>query len=235
VLELRDPVASGTHLFTSVWAIFATLLLRRLTRGDRPRRFSVTVFGLSMVILYGASGLFHGLQLPQVELRVFQKIDQSAIYLLIAGTCTPIMTMLLSGLFRKWLLAGVWLMALAGIGCLWLLPKAPHALMVSLYLGMGWFGFLGIWHYYLAVGFRAVLWVIGGGALYTFGAICELTKWPVIWPGVIRAHEVLHIVDMGASFCYFVFVVRYVIWFRPQPVPSSVKDPVSRGVLALEG
>src|SRR4029077_13654258 len=106
--------------------------------------------------LYAASGLFHGLQLPRSELRIFQQIDQSAIYLLIAGTCTPVMGILLSGRLRKYLLMGIWLMAAAGIACLWLLPKVPHSLTVSLYMGMGWLGLSAIWPYYQAVGLRGI-------------------------------------------------------------------------------
>jgi hemolysin III len=214
------------------------MLLWRLTGGNLRRRLSVTLFGLSMVVLYAASGLFHALQLPPTELRPFQKIDQSAIYTLIAGTCTPIMALLLSGAYRKWMLAGVWLMAFAGIACLWFLPKAPHWVMVSLYLGMGWFGFSGIWHYYQAVGILGVFWAVGGAGLYTFGAICELTKWPTIWKGVIQSHEILHITDMAATFCFFVFVVRYVLPYRPsmQSSPLTRRDAsMPASALAFEG
>jgi hemolysin III len=211
LLDLRDPVCSGTHLFTSLLAFFGTLLMRRLTRDDALRRACVTIFGFSMVILYAASGLFHGLQLPRSELRVYQQLDQSAIYVLIAGTCTPVMGILLTGRIRKTMLWSVWLMAVTGIGCMWLLPKAPHSLTVSIYLGMGWLGLAPIWQYYRAVGLRAIGWALWGAAFYTFGAICELTKWPVILPGVIQSHEVLHLCDMAGTFCHFVFVVRYVI------------------------
>lgn len=233
LLELRDPFSSGTHFLTSFWAIFATLILWRLTKGDPVRRFGVTVFGLSMVLLYAASGLFHALQLPREDLRFYQKLDQSAIYVLIAGTCTPIMLILLEGRWRRWLLGGVWLFAAAGIACLWLLPKAPHSVMVSLYLGMGWLGFAGGWHYYRAVGVRGVAWAMAGAAWYTFGAVCELTKWPVIWPGVIQAHEVLHVCDTAGTFCFFAFVVRHVLPYRAAEAPA-VADGAVEG-LALEG
>jgi len=218
VFELRDPVASGSHLLTCLWAIFATLILRRLTRGDSTRRYCVTVFGLSMVALYGASGLYHGLNQPKENLRFFQKLDQSAIFTLIAGTCTPIMAALLTGVFRRAMLFGIWSMAAIGICCLWFLPKVPHTVTVATYLGMGWFGCLGMWHYYRAVGFFGICWAIAGAGLYTLGAICELTHWPIIWPGVIQFHEVLHICDSAATFCFFVFVVRHVLGYQPRPV-----------------
>lgn len=225
MFDLRDPFSSGTHLVTSAWAIFATLLLRRLTRHDSTRRWCATIFGCSMVMLYAASGLFHGLQLPRSELRFYQQLDQSAIYLLIAGTCTPVMAILLSGRLRTWLLSAIWSMAAVGILCMWLLPKAPHTATVSIYLAMGWLGLSAIWQYYQAVGLRALGWALAGAAFYTFGAICELTKWPVIWPGVIQSHEVLHLSDMAGTFCHFVFVVRYVLPYVPRDIETASLMP----------
>jgi hemolysin III len=236
LFDLRDPVSSSTHIFTCLWAIFATLLLWRLTRGDRWRRLSVTVYGLSMVVLYAASGLFHGLQLPREQLRFYQKLDQSAIYGLIAGTCTPVMAMLLTGRLRTSLLAGIWMMAFTGIACMWLLPKAPHSAMVGIYLGMGWMGLMAVWQYYKAVGWRAISWAMAGAGFYTFGAICELTKWPVIWRGAIESHEVLHVSDSIGTFCHFVFIVRYVmVYQRRATAPEAPELEVALAPHTLNG
>jgi len=112
---LRDPVASASHFLMAGLAVVATLFLVRLA-GDRPRRLSVLVFGLCMIAVYSASGLYHALRLPPAELRVYQRIDMSAIYLMIAGTCTPVACIMLRGRFRMSLLTGVWLLALVGIG-----------------------------------------------------------------------------------------------------------------------
>ena len=229
LFELRDPVSSSTHLFTCLWAIFATLLLRRLTRDDYWRRFSVTVFGLSMVILYAASGLFHAVQLPRESdgFRIYQKIDKSAIFGLIAGTCTPIMAILLTGWMRKWMLTGIWLMAFAGVACLWLLPEAPHSALVGIYLGMGWFGMMGVWQYYKCVGWRGLAWAFAGAAFYTLGAIIELVQWPVLWPGVVGPHEFLHMSDAIGTFCHFVFIMRYVVAYRPTPAMTFPLQSIS--------
>lgn len=238
MFDLRDPVSSSTHQFASLLALFATLIMRQLTRDDPMRRLCVTIFGLSMVVLYAASGLFHGLQLPRSELRVYQQIDQSAIFLLIAGTCTPVMAVLMTGWLRKYLLWGIWSLAAIGIASLWLLPKVPHTATVGIYLGMGWLGLAPIWQYYQAVGVRGIAWTLWGAAFYTFGAICELTKWPVLWPDVIQSHEVLHISDMAGTFCHFVFIVRYVIPYVPRTaeMEPTVQNaaPAASSVLSVE-
>ena len=223
--ELRDPVSSASHLFTALWAAYATLVMVRLAAGRPGRRLPVFVYGLSMVLLYAASGTFHGLYYDTPEQRrFFQRLDQSAVYLLIAGTNTPIIAILLRGAWRKWLLRLVWLLALAGVGCLWLLPKAPHAAMVAFYLVLGWTGVIPVPLYYRAVGWRAMNWAALGAGLYTAGAVFELAQWPVIVPGWIQAHEVLHFCDTAASMAFFVFVVRVVIPYRPAAAAGS--EPV---------
>jgi len=212
VIDLRDAVSSSSHLATAVWAAFATVLMIRLTPQGSGRRLSVFIYGLSMVLLFLASGTFHGLYYTTPErMRFFQKLDQSAIYILIAGTNTPALTMLLQGRWRRTFLWLVWSFALAGVASLWVLPKPPHTLVVSLYLALGYLGVIPIFHYYKAVGWRAMNWVWLGAAFYTLGAVCELTRWPVLIPGVLQAHEVLHLCDSAACFAFFIFVVRFVI------------------------
>ena len=215
LIELRDPFSSACHLATALWALFATLLMVRVTPPEPGRRAAVVIYGASMVLLFLASGLFHGLHYETPEQRrLFQRLDQSAVYLLIAGTNTPLMVILLSANWRKWCLRMVWGSAVLGVACLWLLPKPPHALVVALYLGMGWIGLVPVWQYYWALGWRPLGWMGLGAACYTMGAVCELTQWPVIVPGWIHAHEVLHLFDSAGSVCFFVLILRYVIPYR---------------------
>ena len=220
--ELRDPVSSASHLLTAIWAVFATLVMCRMTAKRPARLFPAIIFGGSMILLYTASGTFHGLyyDTPE-EKRFFQKLDQSAIYLLIAGTATPIYSILLQGAWRTWFLRMVWLLAFAGIACLWLLPKAPHSAVVGIYMALGWLGVLPAPLYYRAVGWRAMNWVWAGAGFYSVGAICELTQWPVIVPGWFQAHEVLHVCDTVGTVAFFLFVVRYVLTYQRQSEPEA--------------
>jgi len=212
--QLRDPVASASHFLMAGLAVVATLFLVRWA-GDRTRRLSVLVFGVCMIALYSASGLYHALRLPPDELRVYQRIDMSAIYLMIAGTCTLVAGILLRGRFRTVLLTGIWLLALIGIGSLWVRPKPAHAVLVGTYLGMGWLGMTGVRHYWRATGWRGLRWALGGGVFYTVGAAIELARWPVLVPGVVGSHELLHFCDMAGTGCHIVFVGKYVLPCRP--------------------
>jgi hemolysin III len=227
-MPLRDPVSSASHLFTAVWAVYATLLLVRLTPPRSAKRRSVVVFGLSMVVLYAASGTFHGVPYTRAAnpdaFRFFQKLDQSAILLLIAGTNTPILVVLLGGRKGVAFLRLMWGLAALGVACLWFLPKAPHWAVVGIYLSVGWLGLAPVAHYYRAVGWRAMNWMWAGAAFYTAGAVCELTEWPVLSTAPLRVgyHEVLHFCDMAGSLCFFAFVLRVVLPHAPRP---AVDDP----------
>jgi hemolysin III len=210
----RNPVSATTHLLWCVLAMYITGLLWRLSRGDRLRQLSTGAFGLSMVLLYGASGVYHAVPSREPLLPYLQKLDHSAIYVLIAGTSTPVFAVLLRGRLRIALLSLIW--GLAGVGILakWLLPWPPYWLTVSLYIVMGWIGVLPVWQLVRAVGVRGMLWALLGGILYTFGGVCDAAKWPILLPGIVGYHEVLHLADMGATLIHVYFIVRYVLPFQ---------------------
>lgn len=210
----RNPVSAGTHLLWCLLGAYITALLWRLSRGDWLRRWSTGTFGLSMVLLYGASGLYHAVPGREPLLPYLQKLDHSAIYVLIAGTYTPVFAVLLRGRLRIVLLALVWSLAGVGIAAKWLLPWPPYWLTVLLYIGMGWFVLLPIRQLIRAVGARAMLVGLMGGLLYTFGGVCDAAKWPILLPGIIGYHEVLHVADMGGTLFHVFFVVRYVLPFQ---------------------
>lgn len=214
----RDPISFSSHLFMAVWAVFATLVMYRLTANRPGRRLPAVVYGASMVLLFGASSTFHAPPFaPESEpWRLLQKIDMSAVYLLIAGTYTPVLSVLLTGAWRRWLLRAVWGLAGAGVACLWLVPGVPFNVIVGIYVALGWVGTVPLPVYYRAVGWRAMNWVWAGGGLYTVGAVCQMTKWPEIAPG-FGHHEVLHLTHSAACLCFFLLIVRHVIPYRPAP------------------
>ncbi len=106
-------MSSASHLLTAAWAAFATLVMARLA--PPGRRAAVVVYGSTMIMLFLASGLFHGIHFrSEAERWFFQRLDHSAIYLLIAGTNTPALMILLRGGMRRWFPRLVWGLALTG-------------------------------------------------------------------------------------------------------------------------
>lgn len=151
---LRNPVSATTHLFWAVVAGFITAIFWRLTRGDRERRWSIMTFGLSMCLLYTASGVYHSVRFGEHALNFFRLLDHSMIYVLIAGTYTPVFAILLRGWLRPGLLVLIWALAALGIVCKWVLTLPPYEVTVGLYIGMGWLGILPMPQVIRAIGVR---------------------------------------------------------------------------------
>ena len=211
-MDYCDAFSSGTHLFTAAWAALAGLLLVRLTRGHGPGRWAIAGYGLSMVALYLASGLYHGSRhITGENNSLLQKLDKSAIFLLIAGSYLPVFVYLLRGGWRRAGLLFMGLLAAAGVGALWLLPTIPHVVLVWLYVGMGLVGLVMVPKIFAAVGWGGFGWIVLLGTIYVGGAVIEVLRWPAPVPGLVGSHELLHLADIAGTLAHFTFVTRYVI------------------------
>jgi hemolysin III len=211
-LEMRQPVSAVSHLAWAVVSVFVAALLVRRCRGDRVKQLAIGVFGISMVLLYGMSGLFHAVPASEPRLvQTFRLLDHSAICVLIAGTYTPVFAVLLTGRLRIVMLALVWGLAGLGIACKWLLPLPPHGLTVVLYATTGAVGFLPARSLLDAVGPRGLLWMIAGAACYAVGGVFDALRWPVLVEGWVGSHEVLHLLDICGTSIHVGFVAAYVV------------------------
>lgn len=214
VLGLRHPVSAGSHLLGAVFSAFAAAMLWRLAHGDRLKQWSLGVFGACLILLYAASGTYHALIFHDPRtLELFRNLDHSAIYLLIAGSFTPVYAILLTGRLRQGMLALIWGLALAGIAGKWFFP-VPFTVGVAIYIGMGVVGLVPIVPLVKAAGGRAMAWGVTGAAVYTAGGLCDACNWPLLLDGVIRPHEVFHLLDLAATVVHVIFFVRYVLPFR---------------------
>jgi channel protein (hemolysin III family) len=226
---LRDPVSSASHFLMAAVAVFIGLFLQRVTAGDRLRQRPVMVFTGCMVLLYMSSGLYHAVRVPADERVYFQLLDLSAIYLMIAGSVTPVAAILVRGRMRSILLIGEWGLASIGIACLWLLPRPSYEVLIAGYAGMVWLAFAGAGHYWRATGWAGAGWTMATVAIYSTGAVADWLKWPVIWPGVIQSHEIMHLCDIGGTACYLVFLIRFVI----PDCPANSRTDLATATIAV--
>ena len=231
-MDFHDRVSSLTHLGTAVWSVLATLVLVRLTRGHGAGRWSIALYGLSMVLLYLASGMFHGIDhgyRGSPSFLFFQKVDKSAIFLLIAGSYLPVLVYLLRGTWRLACLGLMGGIAVLGIASLWLLPTMRLEYLVFVYIGMGLIGLVALRHIAPQVGFGGLFWIALEGVFYVGGGLAEVAQWPVLVPGWFGPHEVLHVADMGGTLAHFVFVMKYVIPRPPPPAPQVLTGRITTG------
>lgn len=215
---LRNPISSASHLIWCVFSLFAGLLLIRLARGNPLKVVSLSIFTASMVLLYFSSGLYHALRLPDEQLLWYKLIDHSAIYLLIAGTYTPVVAVMMTGWPRFILLTAVWSLAAIGIATKWLLPLPPYQLTVGIYIAMGWVGMLQLRGMFEGLGNYGMFLALLGGLFYTVGAVSDAINWPVIIPGILGPHEILHLTDIAGTLTHIIMMYRCVLPFEPRTV-----------------
>jgi len=198
----HEPISAWTHGLWMLLAIPAGALLVWKNRRDSARMIGMSVFVVSLVVCFGASGFFHAA--PNGPLRnALHVLDFLGIYLLIAGTVTPVALIVLRGWWRRWLLVQIWLLAAAGC-VLRLTITVPYWASTTFYIVMGWVGILTYFELARRLSHRGVWPLWTGGLCYTIGAVLEALRWPNPWPGVFGHHEIFHLwVMAGAAFHYY--------------------------------
>jgi hemolysin III len=210
LLHPREPVSTWSHGLWLAIALGGILLLWRSGRADRTRQITMLIYGLTLVFCSGCSTLFHGVRLPDDRIRPFALLDYTGIYMLIAGTYTPIAWTFLRRHWRWSVLSLVWIWAAMGISIHLARATTPLWLSTSLYLVMGWGAIFCYIELTRRLSHRELLPVIAGGVLYSLGAIINLLHAPVLWPGVFEAHELFHILVVAGSLCHFYFILTVV-------------------------
>src|SRR5689334_14459542 len=189
---LKPLLRGWFHALAAVAAVAITAALCWQSRADLPRLLSLAVFGLSMIELYSVSAVYHIGRWPDATRRRLRALDHANIFVLIAGTYTPLCFNVLSGWLRPTLLATIWVLAALGVGLATLTLHAPRWVGAVLYVAMGWVSALAIPAFAQALGWPAVLTLLLGGVLYTIGAVIYTLKWPDPFPRTFGFHEVFH-------------------------------------------
>jgi channel protein (hemolysin III family) len=205
-----DPVSSLTHLLgAAVFACLTPFLIVK-GRGNPWRIASLAVFAFSTVLLLSLSGTYHLLSPGTAGRAVLQRLDHGAIFILIAGTFTPLHVILFRGVGRWPPLLVLWAAAAVGVTLKSVFfDDLAEWLGLVLYLGMGWLGAISATAIWRRHGARFLLPLLLGGAAYTAGAVFEFLRWPVAVAGVVGPHELFHVmVLLGAAF-HWRFVWRF--------------------------
>ena len=208
----KDPISALTHLIGFVAAIFATpvLLIHAAIHGaPLVNLLSLSVFMLSMILLYGASTVYHSFNISERANRVLQKIDHMMIFVLIAGSYTPVCVIAIGGAVGARLLALVWGLALAGLVLKACWITCPKWFSSVIYIGMGWVCLLALPQIIAGLPPRGFAWLLAGGIIYTIGGVIYALKLPILSRHFrhFGAHELFHLFVMGGSFCHFMVML----------------------------
>lgn len=198
---------SISHLAGTVMALMGlgALLTVALQNGSMWMLISYTIYGLALVLLYTASTLYHSFRSPDLK-RIFQKIDHSAIYILIAGSYTPFTLLPLRDTCGPYMLFIIWSLAIVGILLDNLSTCRREIIQVGIYLFMGWFVLIEFDQVMTNVPAQGIFWLAVGGIAYTLGVIF----YALDHKGIKHAHGIWHLFVLLGSICHFISIIGYV-------------------------
>ena len=211
--DKKEITSSLTHLAGAILALAGTvvLLIHSLPKGEGARNASVLTFGISMVLLYTASATYHWVDEAKEKLKLFmRKIDHMAIFVLIAGTYTPLCVMALDKPSGWILLVSAWGVAFAGFLMKIFWMNAPQWISSGLYVAMGWMSVFEIKPLAKALSSGGTFWLAAGGIIYTIGAFIYGLERPRINISWFGSHELFHLFVIAGTACHYVMVYSYV-------------------------
>ena len=200
--EIANSVSHGAGFLASVAAL-PLLVMADARRHDVWQVVAGAVYASTLILLYGASTLYHAVPARSYARQVLRVVDHGAIYLLIAGTYTPFALGALRGPWGWSLLGTIWALALAGIALKAGLGFRYPRLSTAVYLLMGWLVVIAIRPLAAAVGPVGLTWLLAGGVSYTVGVLFYAR------PRMRYAHLMWHLFVLGGSACHLVAVAGY--------------------------
>ena len=208
--NFRDPVSGLMHLVAAVAAAVGLAGLLVLGRTDGAKEAALAVYGSSLVLMFSASAAYHSIRSGRRITRWLHRLDHASIYLLVAGTYTPVCLYFFKGIYGWGLLGTVWCIGFTGIGLKLFAAKVPRWLTASISLLMGWLGLVAIPEVVRTMPVAAMVWLVLGGLFFSVGAVVYITKRPNYFPRVFGFHEIWHIFVILGCLSHYIVIAVYV-------------------------
>ncbi len=213
-ITIREPGSAITHFIGMILAMLASmpLLVKAAGSTDTTVPLALSIFTFTMVLLYGASTAYHSISVSNRIILLFKKIDHMMIFVLIAGSYTPVCLTVLDERIGYPLLAVVWGIAIAGMVVKAIWVNCPKWFSSVLYIAMGWVCVAVFEPLCRTLSVPALLWLAAGGVIYTVGGVIYALKLRVFNRKHARfgSHEIFHLFVIGGSVCHFVFMFVYI-------------------------
>ena len=209
--RMQNPVRGGLHGAAAVASVVGLINLVARTIDNRPSMWSMVFFGVSLVALYTTSSLYHSVPWNRTWKKRMQRLDHSMIFVLIAGSYTPIAYNVLTGRWRLITLGVVWGIAAIGIGQKLFFPSVRTWFSITLQTTMGWFAVVPIAEIARRLPVSALVFLFVGGMSYTVGMVIFSTRRPRLFPRVFSYHEVFHVLVIVGSLAHYLVVWLWVV------------------------
>lgn len=202
---IKDPYCGLSHAGGAVASLVGIIVLLSLTRGGPVTWVSLVIYGVALVLLFSASALAHSLHVGERVNDRLDRFDHAAIFLLIAGTYTPICLTALRGPWGYTMLSIEGVLAVIGATTV-LFTRVPLTWISPLYVPMSWLVTIAAVPMIRSMETATLLWLVIGGVIYSSGAVVFITKRPRLWPGRFGYHELWHTMVLAGAVCHFVAV-----------------------------
>jgi hemolysin III len=209
---LAKPLLRGwSHVlaFTTV-AVLGVIMLA-VAGASASERLWLTIYVAGTLTMFGVSAMYHRLRWHDRGRLIMRRLDHSAIFLAIAGAYTPVMAIGLDGWQKPVVLGAAWGGTIIGMTLEWLPLNVPRPLFTAIYVIVGWSAAIAFPQLYRNLGAAGFWLVLGGGLLYTVGAVVYALKWPNPWPRVFGFHEVFHLFTLAGAGCHLAAIAFYVV------------------------
>jgi hemolysin III len=199
--ERLHSVTHGIGTGLSVIGLIALIVLT-IPHGNVYQLVGFSIYGTTLVTLYLASTLYHGLQHPGAK-RILRIIDHASIFLFIAGTYTPFVLVNIRNTFGWTILITIWILAISGISLKTFFIQRFNKLAIVAYILMGWLGVIGFNQLLANVPIGSIIWLVAGGIAYTVGIVFYMLK------KVRYTHAAWHLFVLTGSICHYCAVLFY--------------------------
>ena len=214
IQKVKDPGSALTHFIAMVLATVAAvpLIVKAALSSGWFTAVALTIFIVSMILLYAASTIYHTFDISEHVNKILKKIDHMMIFVMIAGSYTPICLIVLGDTKGFTMFMSIWIMALAGILLKAVWVYCPKWVSSVLYIGMGWTCVLAFTNILNSLTPTAFMWLLAGGLIYTIGGIIYALKLPIFNSKHTNfgSHEIFHLFVMGGSACHFIVMYLFV-------------------------
>jgi hemolysin III len=209
--KLREPFSGLSHLAAAIIS-FIGLFFLLMFDNDIVKEIALLIYGLSLVVMFSSSAAYHLIKSKPHITAYLRKLDHSAIFLLIAGTYTPICLHFFSGFWKTGLLTISWSIAIVGISLKLWTTNTPRWISTGLYLFMGWISLAALKQIFSSMPAAALVWFFLGGFFFTTGAIIYGLKKPDLFPGTFGFHEIWHIFVILGCFSHYILIAAFIAY-----------------------
>ncbi len=215
LIKIKDPVSALTHFIGAILSLVAvvTLVQRAFLMENMLYVLAFGIFGTSLVLLYTASTVYHIVDRPGKVSGLLKRIDHMMIFVLIAGTYTPVCLIPLQAANGNSLgigmLVAIWCTAVVGIFLKIVWMNAPRWLYTGQYILMGWIAIFAIYPLFGAMTRASFTWMLAGGIVYTIGGIIYASKSKIFTFKAFGFHEVFHLFVLAGSLCHYFMVLSF--------------------------